>query len=314
MTSAPQSTSPPPPLAGETYASTSYKARLVAAHIASQLKQHRASGSTEPLLVGMQGPQGSGKTTLCDGLRGRLAAEGIHCEVLSLDHLYLTYAGLEDVRKRHPSNALLSGRGQPGTHDLALIADTLCAALQINADRTPIHLPVFDKSLNGGRGDRSTKTSRMDAPLDVFILEGWSFGFMPLTADQLRDRYASAPNPGPYFTQHSYDDLLRVNTNLAEFGATVYAFPFKTLVQIEPDTYQLVFRWRLEQEQAMKAANGGRGMTDAEVEAFVARYMPGYELWKDGMWDTGRGLPWEGSGLRLYYGPEREVTAVARIG
>lgn len=27
----------------------------------------------------------------------------------------------------------------------------------------------------------------------------------------------------------------------------------------------------------MKARNGGLGMTDAEVEGFVARYMPGYE-------------------------------------
>jgi pantothenate kinase-related protein Tda10 len=137
---------------------------------------------------------------------------------------------------------------------------------------------------------------------------------MPLAPDELRDRYSSAPKAAPYFSQHSYDDLPQVNTNLSDFAATVYAFPFNSLIQIEPEDYDLVFRWRLEQEHAMKAANGGRGMTDTEVAAFVARYMPGYELWKDSMWDVGRGLLWEGSGLRLYYGPEREVTAIAQMG
>ncbi|TXT11277.1 hypothetical protein VHUM_02028 [Vanrija humicola] len=259
----------------------------------------------------MQGPQGCGKTTLCNELRRQLGVDGIHAEVLSLDDLYLDFDGLEDMRKRHPDNPLLSGRGQPGTHDLGLISETLGAVLQINTTRVPVHLPMFDKSANGGRGDRSGETTTIQAPVDVFVLEGWSFGFMPLTPDGLKERHGGSS--AAYSSRHSLDALLQVNTNLSTFAATTYAFPFATLVQIEPVDYDLVFRWRLEQEQAMKAANGGRGMTDAEVEQFVARYMPGYELWKDGMWETGRGLPWEGSGLRLYYGPEREVTAVVRM-
>jgi hypothetical protein len=39
----------------------------------------------------------------------------------------------------------------------------------------------------------------------------------------------------------------------------------------------------------------------------VERYMPGYELWRDGIWGD---RPWNGNGLKLFYGSEREVTRV----
>ena len=52
----------------------------------------------------------------------------------------------------------------------------------------------------------------------------------------------------------------------------------------------------------MKRANGGKGMSDAEVEAFVDRYMPCYEL--SGAQKVDR------PSLVLQYGREREVVAV----
>lgn len=52
----------------------------------------------------------------------------------------------------------------------------------------------------------------------------------------------------------------------------------------------------------MKANNGGRGMSDEEVEKFVDRYMPVYEVYKGT--DGGCG------GLRLVFGEDREVLDV----
>ena len=52
-----------PPLEnGETYISTSYKARIMGSHIAKHLESHRSEGRKGPLMVGLQGPQGCGKS------------------------------------------------------------------------------------------------------------------------------------------------------------------------------------------------------------------------------------------------------------
>lgn len=303
-------------LSGETIASTTYKARLIASHIASQ-----ASGSsTKPLMVGLQGPQGCGKTTVCNALLEELRqTHSLRTAVLSLDDLYRTNAGLKELATNHPDVKLLHGRGQPGTHDIDLATSVLRNVSQINESRKPVRLPIFDKSLCGGEGDRSQETVLVEGPLDVFILEGWSMGFQPLSKEDLEKAYntstsTSATPTTPagqtaYFTEHPLKSLTTVNEYLSAIAAAIYPF-FTVFVQIEPTTYQDVFKWRLQQEHAMKAANGGRGMTDEQVDAFVKRYMPGYELWKEGIWTAGS--PWEGKGLQLFYGSDREVTKVER--
>jgi hypothetical protein len=52
----------PPLKDGETYISTSYKARIMGSHIAKHLESHRSEGKKGPLMVGLQGPQGCGKS------------------------------------------------------------------------------------------------------------------------------------------------------------------------------------------------------------------------------------------------------------
>ena len=179
----------------------------------------------------------------------------------------------------------------------------------INDSTSTVHLPIFDKSLCGGEGDRSTDTVSVQGPLDVFILEGWSMGFASLSEDEIRQRYETKTtlSDTSYFLDHPLSSLLTLNSYLHDFAAQVYP-PFETIVQIEPESYNYVFAWRLEQERNMKKANGGKGMTDEQVQKFVERYMPGYELWKEGVW--GKERPWAGRGLRLWYGKDREVVKV----
>jgi pantothenate kinase-related protein Tda10 len=179
--------------------------------------------------------------------------------------------------------------------------------LEINKGAT-VSLPVFDKSLHGGQGDRSSQTVDISAPIDVFILEGWSVGFEALGQEELVRRYseAEAVKLDAHFTHHPLQHLLPLDEALAVFAPNVYPF-FSVLIQIKPKSLSHILAWRLEQEHAMKAANGGHGMSDDEVRAFVERYLPGYELWGDissEQWD---------SALVLEFGEHREVERVEKL-
>src|SRR5262249_27126715 len=72
-------------------------------------------------VVGIAGPQGSGKTTMARALAGADAS----IAHLSLDDVYL---GAE-ARKRRASalHPLFATRGVPGTHDIDLLNTTLTA-------------------------------------------------------------------------------------------------------------------------------------------------------------------------------------------
>lgn len=75
----------PPLEPGESYSSTSYKTRDIGARILSYHKEHVAKGNKGPLMVGLQGPQGCGRATLCDAFLDWLRVEGLRVAVVSLD-------------------------------------------------------------------------------------------------------------------------------------------------------------------------------------------------------------------------------------
>ncbi|MDP3316635.1 MAG: hypothetical protein Q8M47_11300, partial [Devosia sp.] len=74
-----------------------------------------------PLLM-LSGPQGAGKST---ALAEALAAMDRPVAGLSLDDVYLTRA--ERAALAAQVSPLLQTRGPPGTHDLALLAQTIAA-------------------------------------------------------------------------------------------------------------------------------------------------------------------------------------------
>jgi pantothenate kinase-related protein Tda10 len=205
---------------------------------------------------------------------------------------YLPYKGLKELASRYPENTLLSGRGPPGTHDAPLLSTTLSAIRDINRTAQPVALPIFDKSLNGGYGDRSSESVPVQSPLDVFLLEGWSLGFEPVSS--VTDLHRA----GRVASKHPESSITQINDNLAAFASHVHA-NFDVHIAVRPESYDYVYAWRLEQEHNMKRANGGKGMSDEEVEAFVDRYMPCYELY--GTQTVAR------PSLVLTYGRDREV-------
>lgn len=284
---------------------SAYKARLVASHIESLLAARPAGhgmvrrgrstvekSTGRPLFVGMQGPQGSGKTTTTAAVQQRLASRGRTSAVFSLDDLYLRHADLVAVAKAHPANALLQGRGQPGTHDVELGTSLLRSLARINdqADNSGsegaskgdgssvVHLPCFDKSLHAGQGDRAPSTTSVCAPLDVVIVEGWCMGFVAHNPAELSRRYhqllstssASSSSPQPSYTaRHPLESLLEINERLRGYAEAWYG-DIDAFVQLRPVRLDDVFAWRLEAERAMRAQGKG-AMSDDEVHDFVAR-------------------------------------------
>ncbi|EJD49727.1 P-loop containing nucleoside triphosphate hydrolase protein [Auricularia subglabra TFB-10046 SS5] len=264
---------------------TASKLDLAASHV----KRVLAQVAQRPLFVGVQGPQGSGKTYLSARLPEALAP--LRTAVLSIDDLYLPHAELQRVARQHPNNKLLAGRGQPGTHDVALGVRTFEA---LQGREGEAQLPRFEKSLHGGEGDRVEPVS-VALPVDVVIVEGWCMGFYPFA-------FPSSDVP---------DEVREINAFLREYAQRWYPF-FHAFIQITPDPpgqYNLVYKWRLEQEHDMKARNGGLGMSDEQVTAFVDRYIPGYVHFGDGVHKGGDGMvpPWLGRGLQLVVDENRNV-------
>ena len=98
--------------------------------LAASLLVHRngAGAADRPMLVAVNGSQGSGKSTLCAWLCAHLqAACGVRAISVSLDDFYLTRAQRQKLAASvHP---LLATRGVPGTHDVHLLNSTLDALL-----------------------------------------------------------------------------------------------------------------------------------------------------------------------------------------
>ncbi|GJE91428.1 hypothetical protein PsYK624_075780 [Phanerochaete sordida] len=305
------------------------KVSLMREHVLVALSRHRAEHTKVPLFVAVQGPQGSGKTFLTTRLREALVAEdSLKVAVLSIDDLYLPHEQLVAVAKAYPENRLLQGRGQPGTHDVDLGTQILTRLKRINEDterKSVVHIPKFDKSLHGGEGDRVLEGTDIEAPVDVVVLEGWCVGFYPSSEEEINRRF-ELPVQGlgdDFFRARGFrkEDVLDINERLKHL-ASWWSY-FDAFIQIKPvesHPYDYIYKWRLQQEHNMKAQNGGKGMTDEQVEKFVDRYIPGYVFFGDGVTngqlDKAGGVqrpPWLGNGLCIQIGEGREVVNVSKF-
>lgn len=88
-----------------------------------RLQEHRKQQQQEagqalhmrPFVVGLNGVQGVGKTTLVRALAETLQGhEGLSTLVVSIDDFYLTHADQLAMAAAHPDNALVQHRGEPG--------------------------------------------------------------------------------------------------------------------------------------------------------------------------------------------------------
>lgn len=183
------------------------------------------TSSSSPIFVALQGPQGSGKTSVTERVKEMLSeANEDHAPyrvaTLSVDDLYLPHAQLNALASAHPDNPLLRGRGPPGTHDIQLGLSLLRSLKDINRSRADnIRIPRFDKSLFDGKGDRlpESEWTPVQGPLDVVLLEGWCVGFYPQSRQYIEARMNEVPSVLNATPAYSLEHVLDMNRRAAEY-------------------------------------------------------------------------------------------------
>jgi len=218
-----------------------------------------------PLVVGLCGPQASGKSTMVAGLRTRFEVDGIRTAILGLDDIYLS----SEVREQLAANvhSLLRTRGVPGTHDVAL-GEAVLDGLGRSGETV---MPRFDKARDNPHPRAEWRP--VTGPMDVVLFEGWCVGAQPQTdAALIEPVNALERERDPDGTWRRY-----VNARLAGDYACLFA-RIGYLVLLAPPDFATVVEWRKQPEREFAAElaraprPGARAMSDAEVEAFVAHY------------------------------------------
>ncbi len=205
-----------------------------------------------PLIQGILGGQGTGKTTMCAVLSLILQELGYRTLSISLDDLYKTYSDRLKLQQQDPR---LIWRGPPGTHDVEIGINLLD---KIRKGDFPVTVPRFDKSLHTGAGDRITGEVVNGA--DIVLFEGWFVGVRPINQNEF-----DTP-PAPILTPKDKQFALDMNSRLRDYLPLWDRLD--SLIVLYPTDYRLSLAWRKQAEQQMIAA-GKSGMTDAQIEDFV---------------------------------------------
>ncbi|KAJ2707971.1 hypothetical protein FB645_000321 [Coemansia sp. IMI 203386] len=260
------------------HASISSRVRQAGDFILSKLSQktHKSQPSS-PLVVGINGAQGSGKTTLVHNLVSYLSQRNVTAVGFSLDDLYLPHKEQQKLAATRQDNPLLRFRGQPGTQDIDLGRSTLLSLLQGQETK----LPKYDKSLNSGYGDQLPvdQWPVVNLPVDVVLFEGWCLGFRPLDTYEFEKFLLGVHGSShlyKYSRRYSDANLEDINKGLEVFEQRLYGL-IDAWVYMRVTDIDVVYRWRKDQEDQL-AASGRPSLDDQQLEDFVTRFMPAYEL------------------------------------
>ena len=225
---------------------------------------------SEPYVLGINGAQGTGKSTLADLICEYLAvAHDRSTVVLSIDDLYLTRAQRQALAKDvHP---LFATRGVPGTHDVELGLSVIGSLKRLEKGQSVL-VPRFDKSTDDRFAE--SKWIEVSEPVDLIVFEGWCVGSECVSDEELliaiNDLEASEDPTG---TWRRY-----VNQQLKENYPPLFEL-LNALVFMSAPDFDCVLRWRTEQEEKLAAGTNAREtgvmthvMTQAQIERFIQHY------------------------------------------
>ena len=259
----------------DSYADTVKKTILPLAQHLHSLRQDRS----EPIVIGIHGAQGTGKSTLTEFLRELLTTHyRIPTASFSLDDLYLTRA--EREQRAEDTHPLFITRGVPGTHDIDL-GQQVIEQLKAAGPNTETPIPAFDKSRDDRRPQHQWPVFRGRA--EVVLIEGWCMGAEPAASEtelmEPVNELEQSEDPEGIWRQH-VNRCLR--GEYRQFFSQV-----DSLIMLRAPSMECVLKWRTLQEHKLRERisdapkEGGRHaepapplriMSDDEVARFIMHY------------------------------------------
>ena len=195
----------------------------------------------KPLIIGLAGGQGSGKTTISSILSIILKKYfKLNVFIISIDDFYKTRKDRKILSKT--KHALLMTRGVPGTHDINLM---LSFFKKIKSKKFKnLEIPKFNKAID----DRYKKNLWYKIKLkpDVVIFEGWCVGARAQSNSQLKKPINSLEkvyDQGAVWRTH-------VNTQLKTGYKTLFK-QLDGLLYLKAKNFNLLRKWRLKQERKL---------------------------------------------------------------
>jgi len=226
----------------------------------------KKASKKKPLILGLSGGQGIGKTTISSIITLILKKYfKLNIFKISIDDFYKTRKERFLLSKKiHP---LLMTRGVPGTHDINIMLNFFKRVKKNNFKS--LKLPKFDKAID----DRCKKSSwyTIKKRPDIIIFEGWCVGAMAQKNSMLKKSINSL--------EKTNDQNLIWRKFVNNQLKTKYKKLFRQLdsvLYLKAKNFDLLIKWRLKQEKKLKLKTKNKKnlkiMNQKEVINFMQTY------------------------------------------
>ena len=202
-------------------------------------------------IIGLSALPGTGKTTLGKWLEAISFKLDFKIAVISIDDFYLPSDEMKLAIKNNPWNV---SRGFPGSHSVKLMHDKLLN-WKISGE---LNVPVFDKSLRNGLGDRSHW--RSDNP-DLLIIEGWFLGIEPLS-NGIEEQHIKSLNLSPDESLYGFN----IQKNLYSY-LKIWSL-LDNIWHLKPLKFEYMNMWKSNQEKEMLSQKGS-ALQDRKLSNFL---------------------------------------------
>ncbi|HIF18455.1 MAG TPA: hypothetical protein EYG50_00650 [Cycloclasticus sp.] len=226
----------------------------------------KKSQSQHTLVLGINGAQGSGKSTLSQLVADVLEQGfGLTTAILSIDDIYKTRQQRQQMSvDLHP---LFKTRGVPGTHNTSLGIELIKQTIALKKGEQLLY-PVFDKGNDEPLPKSNWKTC--NGPVDILIFEGWCVGAQAQTKNALiQDVNSLEQHEDPHGIWRHL-----VNEHLKSDYKTLFDM-LDCLIFLQIPNVDCVLKWRGLQEQklANKHQHEQHLMTaEKTLKRFIAHY------------------------------------------